>query len=161
MKTTKMQKVLIALDYDPTAQKVAETGYSLAKTMGAEVVLLHVISDPLQYVSDKHFTVMGFEGYSDTVPLILDGMEELKKESQRFLNKSKQHLGDKTIQTLVKEGNLAESILTTAKELHSDMIIMGSHSRRWMEKIILGSVAEKVLQNTTIPLLIIPTKKQN
>ena len=45
MKTFKMKKVLIALDYDPTAQKVAETGFSLAKTMGAEVILLHVISD--------------------------------------------------------------------------------------------------------------------
>ena len=161
MKTIKMKKVLIALDYDPTAQKVAEVGFSLAKTMGAEIILLHVISDPLQYVSDKNFTVMGFAGYKDTVPLIINGMDELKKESQRFLDKSKQHLGDKNIKTLVKEGNLAESILITAKELHSDMIIMGSHSRRWMEKIILGSVAEKVLQNTTIPLLIIPTKKQN
>jgi len=161
MKTIKMKKVLIALDYDPTAQKVAEVGFSLAKTMGAEIILLHVISDPLQYVSDKHFTVMGFAGYKDTVPLIINGMDELKKESQRFLDKSKQHLGDKNIKTLVKEGNLAESILTTAKELHSDLIIMGSHSRRWMEKIILGSVAEKVLQHTTIPLFIIPTKKQN
>ena len=156
-----MKKVLIALDYDPTAQKVAEVGFSLAKTMGAEIILLHVISDPLQYVSDKNFTVMGFAGYKDTVPLIINGMDELKKESQRFLDKSKQHLGDKNIKTLVKEGNLAESILTTAKELHSDLIIMGSHSRRWMEKIILGSVAEKVLQHTTIPLFIIPTKKQN
>lgn len=161
MKTIKMKKVLIALDYDPTAQKVAEVGFSLAKTMGAEIILLHVISDPLQYVSDKHFTVMGFAGYKDTVPLIINGMDELKKESQRFLDKSKQHLGDKNIKTLVKEGNLAESILTTAKELHSDLIIIGSHSRRWMEKIILGSVAEKVLQHTTIPLFIIPTKKQN
>jgi nucleotide-binding universal stress UspA family protein len=51
MKTNKLKKVLIALDYDPTAQKVAETGYSLAKTMGAEVILLHVISDPVYYSS--------------------------------------------------------------------------------------------------------------
>lgn len=160
MRTTKVKKVLIALDYDPTAQKVAEAGYSLAKTMEAEIILLHVIYDPLQYVSEKHFTVMGFAGYKNTVPLIIDGVDELKRESQRFLDKSKQHLGDKTIQTIVKEGKLAESILATAKELHSDLIIMGSHSRRWMEKIILGSVAEKVLLHTTIPLLIIPTKKQ-
>jgi nucleotide-binding universal stress UspA family protein len=51
MKTNKLKKVLIALDYDPTAQKVAETGYSLAKAMGAEVILLHAISDPVYYSS--------------------------------------------------------------------------------------------------------------
>ena len=38
MKTIKMKKVLIALDYNPTAQKVAETGYSLAKAMKAKVI---------------------------------------------------------------------------------------------------------------------------
>ena len=37
-----MRKVLIALDYDPSAQIVAETGFSFAKTMGAAVTLLHV-----------------------------------------------------------------------------------------------------------------------
>ena len=49
MKTTKPEKVLIALDFDPTAQKVAEAGYSLGKAIGAEIVLLHVVSDPLHY----------------------------------------------------------------------------------------------------------------
>ena len=38
-----MKKILIALDYDPPAQKIAETGYALAKDMNAEVVLLHVV----------------------------------------------------------------------------------------------------------------------
>ena len=44
-----IKKALIALDYDPTAKKIAEQGFGLAKTMGAEVVLLHVISDPVYY----------------------------------------------------------------------------------------------------------------
>jgi nucleotide-binding universal stress UspA family protein len=161
MKITKMKKVLIALDYDPTAQKVAEQGFSLAKTMGAEVILMHVVSDPLHYKALKHFTVMGFAGYDDTVPLILKSVEELKKESQKYLDKSKHHLGDKTIQTIVTEGDLATSILVTAKEVHADIIILGSHSRKWMENTLLGSVAEKVLHNTSIPLFIVPTKKRD
>ena len=47
MKTNKKKKVLIALDYNPTAQKVAEVGFSMAKSMNAEITLLHVISDPV------------------------------------------------------------------------------------------------------------------
>ena len=83
----------------------------------------------------------------------------LKKASQQFLDKSKHHLGDHTIQTLVAEGDCAESILISAKDLHVDIIVMGSHSRKWLENIVMGSVTEKVLRHTTVPLFIVPTKK--
>jgi nucleotide-binding universal stress UspA family protein len=159
MKTIKMKKVLIALDYDPTAQKVAEVGFSLAKTMGAEVILMHVISDPVYYSSTEFSPIMGFTGIMDTDPMqFADG---LKNAAQHFLDKSKHHLGDKTIQTQVKEGDFAESILKTAKDLHADIIVMGSHSRRWLENIVMGSVTEEVLHHTPIPLFIIPTKKHS
>ena len=49
MKPKGLKKILIALDYDPTAKKVAEAGYTLAVAMNAEVTLLHVISDPVYY----------------------------------------------------------------------------------------------------------------
>jgi nucleotide-binding universal stress UspA family protein len=91
----------------------------------------------------------------------MDNIESLKKASKQFLEKSKQHLGDKTIQTLVEEGDFAESILKTAKDLHVDIIVIGTHSRKWLENIVIGSVTEKVLNNTSLPLFIIPTKKHN
>jgi nucleotide-binding universal stress UspA family protein len=153
-----MKKVLIALDYDPTAQKVAEQGFLLAKTMGAEVILLHVISDPEHYASAKHITIMGFAGCSEPVPLKSDSADERKIFAQKFLDKSKEHLGDKIIQTLVAEGDFAESILKAANDLHADIIVMGSHSRKWLQNIVIGSVSEKVLHHTSIPVFIIPTK---
>jgi nucleotide-binding universal stress UspA family protein len=154
-----MKKVLIALDYDPTAQKVAEEGFSLAQAMKAEVILIHVIADPVYYSSREYNPIMGFGGYIDRDFLQSDVQDGLNKASQHFLNKSKQHLGDDTIQTQVKEGDFAESILAAAEEVKADCIVMGSHSRRWLESIIMGSVTEKVLHQTTIPLCIIPTKK--
>jgi nucleotide-binding universal stress UspA family protein len=104
---------------------------------------------------------MGFIGYMEMGPLQLDSVEGLKKASQYFLEKSKHHLGDKTIKTLVKEGDFAEAILKTAIDLKVDIIVMGSHSRRWLDEILMGSVTEKVLHHTSIPLFIIPTKKHN
>jgi nucleotide-binding universal stress UspA family protein len=154
-----MKKVLIALDYDPTAQKVAETGFSLAKAMGAEVILLHVISDPVYYSSTEYSPIMGFDGFMKTGSMQLDSVDALKNAALHFLDKSRQHLGDKTIQTLVEEGDFAESILKTAKDTHADVIVMGSHSRKWLEDIVVGSITEKVLHHTSIPMLIIPTKK--
>jgi nucleotide-binding universal stress UspA family protein len=145
------------LDYDPTAQKVAEAGASLAKSMNAEVIMLHVISDPVYYSSGEYSPIMGFTGFMEMGPVQSINNDMLKNASLQYLNKSKQHLGDETIQTLVKEGDFAESILDTAKEINADIIVMGSHSRKWLENIIMGSVTEKVLNHTSIPLFIIPT----
>jgi len=45
--------------------------------------------------------------------------------------------------------------------LNADIIVMGSHSRKWLESIIMGSETEVVLKKTVIPLFIVPTKKQD
>jgi nucleotide-binding universal stress UspA family protein len=155
-----MKKVLIALDYDPTAQKVAETGFSMAKAMKAEIILLHVIADPAFYSSLEYSPITGFVGYMDMNNFQLNSTDGLKNASLQYLEKIKQHLGLKTIKTFVKEGDPAESILASVKEMHIDTIVLGSHSRRWLEKILIGSVTQKVLHNTEVPVLIIPTKKK-
>jgi nucleotide-binding universal stress UspA family protein len=92
--------------------------------------------------------------------LRVDIFGDLKKSTQEFLDKTKKHLGDKLIHTSLKEGDIAETILSTAKELNVDLIVMGSHSRKWLENIIMGSAAEDVLKKTTIPLYLIPTKNR-
>lgn len=161
MKTQKLDKVLIALDYDPTAQKVAEVGFAMAKSMNANIFLLHVIGDPVFYTSTAYSPIMGFTGYSDIGQLQLNIDEALKDATSQYLNKIKQHLGDEDIKTIIKVGDFAESILKAAKDLHADVIVMGSHSQKWLEKILMGSVTEKVLQLTDIPLLVVPTKKHD
>ncbi len=155
-----MKKVLIALDYDPSAQKVADEGFLMAKAMNAEVILLHVISDPEYYSSPEHVTIMGFAGSKETVSVKLDSVDELKKVAHKFLEKSKELLGDKTIKIVLREGEFAESILTAAKDLNADLIVMGSHSRKVSSRIIMGSVTKAVLQHSSLPLLIIPTKSK-
>ena len=160
MKTDKI-KVLIALDYNPTAQKVAEVGFSMAKTMKAEIILLHVISDPVYYSSTEYSPIMGFNGFIDLSQMQPDSIDGLKQAAMHFLDKSRQHLGDKSIQTMIKEGDFADTILKTAKELHADFIVLGSHSRKWLENVVMGSVTENVLRHTSIPLFIIPTKRQH
>ena len=154
-----MKKVLIALDYNPTAQKVAEVGYALGKSMAAEVILLHVITDSVYYATPGHSPIMGYTGYVDVSPTVLQSVDGLINASLQYLDKTRQHLGDLTIQTLVKEGDLAETILITAKELKSDVIVIGSHSQKWLENIVMGSVSEKVLKDSSIPLFIVPTRK--
>ena len=150
MKTDKIKKVLIAMDYDVTSKKVADEGYSLAQSMNAETILLHVISELPVYYSESNYT----HEYK------VDLLGDLNKTTQVFLEKAKKHLGDEAVQTVVKEGEIADTILKTAKEMNVDIIVMGSHSRKWLESIILGSQAEDVLENSRIPVLIVPIKKK-
>ena len=154
-----MKKILIALDYDPTAQQVAETGYALAKAMNAQAILLHVTFDATYYSSLSYNPIMGFGGFGNSYIVEADTIEEIKKSAQMFLDKSKEHLGDDMIETVVQNGDFGETILNTAKELNADIIVMGTHSRRGLDKILMGSVAEKVLHHSLIPLFIIPTKR--
>ena len=159
MKTNKVSKILIALDYALTAVKVAETGFLLAQTMSAKVILLHVLSEPVYYSSREYSPVIGFTGYMEMGTLKSVCIERLKNASLLYLEDTKKQLGDKTILTIVKEGEFTDTILEAAKEVNADIIVIGSHSRRWLEEILMGSVTEKVLQHTLIPLLIVPTKK--
>jgi len=157
MNKGKKKKVLIALGFDKTAQKVAETGYSMAKALKAEVVLLHVISEPVYFSSTDYTQVMGDTPLPDMALMEFDSEEKLKKISQYFLEKSKLQLGDKTITTMLKEGDFAGNIIEAAQDIYADVIVMGSNSRKWFDNVILGSVTEKVLQHSTIPLYIVPT----
>lgn len=161
MSVQKPCKVLIALDFYSATQKVAEEGYSIAKAMNANVVLLHTLAKPMNFNTSKHITILGFSGYPETKlsNLKIDNLAALREVAQTYLNKSKLHLGDKTIETIIKEGDPAESILDVANELKVNLIILGSHSQKWMENILMGSVTEKVLRLTQVPLCIIPTRK--
>lgn len=74
-----MKRVLIALDYDSTAQNVAKAGFSMAKSMNAEVVLLHVIADPVYYPSVGYSPIMGFTDTVNECPLpVLIGKSRIR-----------------------------------------------------------------------------------
>jgi len=161
MKTNKIEKVLIALDYDPSAHKVAETGFAMAKAMSAEVVLLHIVTDPVFYTSADFSPITGYGDYLGLVPMQFDNLGGLKDAALGFLEKIKKHLGDDGIVTLTGDGDIAPTIVKTAKSVHADVIVMGSHSRKWLENIVMGSAASEVLQHTTLPVFIIPVRKHN
>lgn len=154
-----MKKILIALDYNPSAQKIAETGHALAKSMDAAVVLLHVMEETGYYSAYAYSPIMGFNNFSSADVLLPDTQDALRKNIVEFLTQSKEHLGGAGIETLVKDGEVASTIVETATALQADIIVMGSHSRRGLEKILMGSVAEKVLRHSNVPLFIIPTKE--
>ena len=146
---SKIKKVLIVLDSDPTALKVAEVGFMMAKSMNAGVILMHVIINLVTY--SLIFLKMD--------SLQVENPNEMKKVSKDFLDESVVKNGDNNNQTIVKQGDFAVSLIKAANDMAAEIIIMGSQSSKWLEEIVMGRVTNELLQLSKIPILIIPTKK--
>lgn len=155
-----MKKILIAIDYSLSAQKVAEQGYALGKAMNADILLIHIIEDVTYYASNSYDPVMGFGGFVNTDFLGLDIAHSVEIEAYHFLEKTKKHLQDEHIKVAVLHGSIDTILLEEAKKQSCDLIVIGTHSRKWLEEILLGSTAHKLLKHSPIPLFIIPTRSE-
>lgn len=152
-----MKKVLIAIDYNPCAQKIVETGYDYAKAMNAQICIVHAIAD-VAYYAMEYSPIMGFEGFGSDCSF--KNMGEQESEAKRFLQAVVKHLGDDNIEIKVLDGITSEAILAYAKEWDADLLVMGNQSHNSFEKLIMGDVVAKVLKHSKTPLLIVPTDKQ-
>lgn len=152
-----MNKILIALDYNLSAQLIAETGYQLASKMNAHITLLHVVSDATYYSSLNYSPIMGFDRFSNMDILQNEAVADLENAAREYLERTKVHLGDPRVDYVVRSGDFADTIIDVATEINADIIVMGTHSRRGLDKIFMGSVAQDVLQKSAVPVFVIPT----
>ncbi|HSI69069.1 MAG TPA: universal stress protein [Gillisia sp.] len=154
-----MDKVLIAIDYNPNSQEVAEKGYALAKKMGAEVCLIHVMAQVAHY-GMKYPTFMGYEGY-DAGSVDINVANEMREVTKTYLETAAKHLNDPGITTHLTEGDAARGILNYADQWNADLIVLGTHSHSVLEKLFMGTVASKILEKTKIPVYVVPVKKND
>ena len=150
-----MKKICIALDYNPSAEKVAETGYDYAKALGAQTTLVHVITDATYYDID-YSPIMGYT--SAFAKNNLEVVDELVHGAENFLSASAQHLGSGDIKTEVLKGETADAILDYCVKNKIELLVMGTHSQGVLENVLIGNTAVTVVRHAKIPILIVPTK---
>lgn len=152
-----MKKVLIAIDYNPVSEKVAKAALDLVGSMNAEICLIHVLAEVSYYGSD-YPTFLGYDGYTAMGPDLNMAME-MRKVAEEFLEKAANHLEHPMVSTHLAEGDTAGAILDYSEEWKADLIVMGTHSHSVLEKLLMGTVAEKVLEKTKVPVYMVPVKK--
>ncbi|MGY5847308.1 universal stress protein [Salegentibacter sp. HM20] len=152
-----MNKIIIAIDYHPTSELVAKAGYELANKLGARVGLIHVLAD-VRYYGLNHPTILGYEGYDENM-LDLNIESELRQMAEDFLETAAKNLQDPTISTRLAEGDAATAIMEYADECDASMIIMGTHSHSFLEKLLMGTTASRIIERTKIPVYLVPVKK--
>jgi nucleotide-binding universal stress UspA family protein len=95
------------------------------------------------------------------MPLALDAQKERQHQAEELLNDTARSIQEAhptmTVNVRVIEGLVKESILEAAKEIGADMIVLGSHGRKGITKLFLGSVSEHVLAQANCSVEIVKT----
>jgi nucleotide-binding universal stress UspA family protein len=141
----RLKNVLVATDFSETSEAALAYGRELARTFGAKLHLLHVADNiMLRYAFDGSL-IMPPEIQTDFENATRTHLERLLGEDDR------RELG--AVAVLRTSNTPADSIVDYAKDAAVDVIVMGTHGRRALAHLLLGSVAERVVRTSPCPVL--------
>lgn len=148
-------KILVPVDYSEHAASVARYAFDLASRLGAEVVVVHVWET--QPKVPPHLKVTTPEGKSTTIAELIK--EESEAAMQQFLKTLAVPEGLQ-MSTKILSGAAADALAKEVEKSGADLIVMGTQGRTGVGRLVLGSVAERVLRTSKIPVLAVPVAKK-
>jgi len=137
-----IKKVLVPVDFSENSKKILEAAEDFSSMCQAQ---LHVV-----------FVVQSFDDYSGFfVPHmpVAKFEEEMVQAAEQKMEKFL--VGHKNVEAKVLVGDVAEEIIRHSEESGMDLIFMGTHGYKGLEKVMFGSVAEKVVRSSPCPVLTI------
>jgi nucleotide-binding universal stress UspA family protein len=153
------ERILVPLDGSQVGEAalsdVEDLASKLAPKTQVEIILLQVISDiTFDYLTQE---VGAQLPYNET------DMKKIKKVSQTYLSKLAKGLKDKgfKVTTMVSEGHAADEIKKAAQKTKADLIAMSTHGRSGFRRWAMGSITDKVLQDSSIPVLTVRARQKD
>ena len=139
------KKVLVATDFAESSRAAADVALELAQTFKVPLVLVHAYNLPTYIYTGVPF-----------VP-VEDYLRSYEEAARELLEKERARLAEKGVEVsaVLRNGIAWEEILSTAHRSGAGLIVMGTHGRRGLPRALLGSVAEKVVRMSTVPVLTI------
>jgi len=140
--------ILLATDGSAASDHAATLAVGLARTHGAKLTALYV-ADPYPYIGVGEINPMGYQAYTAAA-------QQLAAQAHAKVDGlCKQGGGSVALQArLVEDVAAASGIVQTARDEGADLIVMGSHGRSGIARLMLGSVATKVVAESTVPVLV-------
>jgi len=143
------KKILVAIDNSSYSMKAAKVGFSLAHTLKATVGLLYVVDKSKEVINaDLGITPQ----QSQTVLL-----NEASKTIEQYI---RLYDGVDKVERFTPEGVPEQEIINIAKEWPADMIVMGTHGRTAIGRLLTGSTAEYVIRHASVPVLVTPPRME-
>jgi nucleotide-binding universal stress UspA family protein len=148
-KSIAFKRILTPLDGSDTGEAALRDAEALALKTGASMVLLHVIPEP--HVIEAR--ILG--------PEFVDFVKAMHDSGEKYLKKIETRLTDKGIDVTVKiiAGDPAVKIVDQARHEKADLIAMSTHGRSGIARWVLGSVADKILHESKIPLWLVRPRR--
>ena len=145
-----MKNILVTIDLTGKEHALLEQAYQMASAFKSKLWIMHIAAPEPDFV--------GYEVGPEEVREAR--AEELRKE-HRLIQKYSKEMNDRGIDTdgLLVNGATIETILEEAEKLNADLIITGHESHGFFYRAILGSTAEQLLEDSKIPMLIVPLDK--
>ena len=144
-----MQRILVPTDFSPTAEKAFRFALNIATKAKGTVILYHVYTPVESPFIDTGQKSKQYNTQTET---------NLVKRLQRLKKKVTAHTADVPVSTIVGRSPVIDNILGFAEHNHIDLIVMGTQGASGLKKIIIGSVAARIVEKTDIPVLLVPEK---
>lgn len=139
--------ILLPIDGSPTAELAVEKAIGLAQAFGSTVTAIYVI-DPYPFAGVGADFAYGQGQY-------LSAAKALATEALSNASTALERARVQATTATVEDRSAWRGILQAAESSGADLIVIGSHGRSGIEKLVLGSVAQRVLQNTHLPVLLV------
>ena len=140
--------ILLATDGSAASEHAARLAVSMARVHGAQITAIYV-SDPYPYLGVGEVNPMGYQAYSSAAQQVA-AEAHAQVEALCRAESPAIHLQVR----LVEDVAAAKGIMESAKELGCDLIVLGSHGRSGIARLMLGSVATKVVAESSVPVLV-------
>jgi nucleotide-binding universal stress UspA family protein len=127
----RIRNILVPIDFSPPSKLAADYGIALARTFRSGLTFLHVVEFPALSVSPHE---------TENAELKLSQLAGSEDED------------DLNIRTVVKVGDVQDSILETVREEAADLVVMGTHGRGFLGRVLVGSVTQHLLRKVGVPV---------
>lgn len=145
------KRILVAVDGSATSRRAFEAALELAKAMGSTLQPFYVVENTPMY-----FDAPGYDPSILRNQMIAQG-NELAEEMNKLMSE-RGVSGEMLTGEASSLDDVPTLVLDAAKTSGADLIVMGTHGRRGMQRLALGSVAERVLRSACRPVLLIPAR---
>jgi nucleotide-binding universal stress UspA family protein len=146
-------QVLVAVDGSTTGKRGLEAAIGLAADQKATLTILHVVDATAgaAFVGDMGYVPASY---------VDDLLDDLRANGRKVLAKAeamaaRAGVSAKTVLAETKGGSIADAILGQARKLKSSVIVMGTHGRRGLRRVVMGSDAEAVVSEARVPVLLV------
>lgn len=143
------KKILVPMDFSEHALHALRLAISLARSSGGSITLLHVGVVPHVYATE-----LGLAGAAS--PLFAQMSEDIAKEQRHHLERvaSEEIPAGLSHDVALREGFPPEEVLSQVKDGGYDLVVMGTHGRTGLGRVLLGSVTERVVRECPVPVMV-------